>query len=132
MRTFPSALFAALVAVAVPSIALADYSYTFNIPAAVNNVPAGANVQAECSLYPGPNGSGQQLQTGTSTTVPSANGAYSGTFTVKVSSTAKPASYACWLMVWGAGNSLVNIQNGTPTNPVPGWTGTMYTAANIP
>jgi hypothetical protein len=134
MRTFLVTI-AAAVAAAFPAAALADYTYVFQVPATATNIVSGSGIQAECSLYNGAGGSGGQLATNTSAPTQSlspAGGAWNGTLTVKVTSSAKPASYKCWLLVWGPGNSLLNIVNGTPENAASGWTGTMYTAANLP
>lgn len=135
MRTLFGTI-AAVVALATPSIALADYSYTFQIPASATNIVSGSKIQAECSLYPGAGGGGPQLSTGTSQTLPltPAGGAWNGTLTVAVTAPTKPGSYKCWLLVWAPGTalSLLNIVNGTPENAVPGWTGTMYTTVNLP
>jgi hypothetical protein len=127
-------IFAILVSIAaafVPAAALADYAYTFQIPATASNLPAGATVQAACQLFSGPNGSGGQIGYGTSQTVSSSNGTYSGTFTVASSAPSKPGSYTCYLMI-SAGGKMINLINGTPTNPQSGWTGTMATTVNLP
>lgn len=130
MRIYAAVLTTLLITAAMPVAALADYTYTFLVPATLSNLPSGTGVQIECSVYNGKGGSGAQLATGTSNTVPSTNGAYTGTFTVKVNSATAPASYGCWLLVW-SGNSAINIVGGNPSNPVSGWTGTMLTTGNI-
>jgi hypothetical protein len=132
MRSFASILTTMLVAAALPSAAFADYQYTFQVPATLSNVPAGAGIQVECNMWAGPNRSGAQVAAQTSgNPVTATNGTYSGTFVVKASSTTAPGSYACWLLV-SSGNSSLNIVNGTPANPSPGWTGTMMTGGNLP
>ena len=131
MRYFASVLTMMLVAAALPSAAFADYQYTFQVPATLSNLPAGAGIQVECKMWAGPNRSGAQVAAQTSgSPVTPTNGAYSGTFVVKESSPTAPGSYACWLLVY-VGGTLLNIVNGTPTNPSAGWTGTMMTSGNL-
>jgi len=132
MRTFGLAFMTLLLAAAMPSAALADYAYTFHVPATVSNLPAGAVVAVECNLWAGPNRSGEFLAGQTSGAgVAAVNGSYSGTFTVKVSTTSAPGSYGCWLLI-SIGPTIINIVDGSPTKPQPGWTGTMLASGNLP
>jgi hypothetical protein len=130
MRFFVSSV-AALLAIAAPAVAMAAYNYTFNVPVTLNNLPAGAVATAECSLFAGINASGGQVATATAT-LNSAPGPQS--ISIPVSAPAKPGSYSCWVIVSAkiGSSTSINIQNGTPTSPVPGWTGQMLTTANIP
>jgi hypothetical protein len=133
MRNFVFGFIAMLVVAAAPVAALADYAYTFQVPATLNNLPAGAIVWVECNTYSGVNASGTMLSEGQGSGTP-ANGSYSNTITVKLSSTTKPASYECWLQVSPGGSSTayMNIQNGLPNVPATGWTGTQFTIGAIP
>ena len=130
MRFFVSSL-AAVLAAATPAVAMAAYNYTFNVPVTLNNMPAGAVATAECSLYAGLNGSGGQMATETATLSISPG---PQTVSIPVSAPTKPGSYSCYVIVgakFGAASSI-NIQNGVPTSPMPGWTGPMVTTADIP
>jgi hypothetical protein len=122
---------AAVLAAAVPAIAMAAYNYTFNVPVTLNNLPAGAVATAECSLFVGINASGGQISTATAT-LASSPGPQS--VTIPVSSPTKPGSYSCWVVVGAkiGSTASINILNGVATSPMPGWTGQMVTTANIP
>ncbi len=124
------ALAVAIATLLVPSVALADVSYTFQVPIAVSNLPSGAAVQAACAVYSGTNGSGSQLKYATSSASAVTGGSFSGTLSVSLTSPAKPASYQCYMMVYNGGK-IVNLVNGNATSPADGWTGTMVTTANL-
>jgi|SRR5580698_1246969 hypothetical protein len=130
MRFFVSSL-AAVLAAAMPTLAMAAYNYTFNVPVTLNNMPAGAVSTLECSLYQGINASGGQI--GTATAMLTTSSAQQN-MSIPVSAPTKPGSYSCWVVVSAkiGSTASINIQNGTPTAPVPGWTGQMVTTANIP
>jgi hypothetical protein len=132
MRYFAFVLATLLIAAAMPSTAFADWAYTFQVPVTVSNLPAGSALQVECHLWAGLNRSGATLaaQTSGAAQVIVNTGSYSGTITVKASSPTAPASYGCWLEIY-VGSTMANIVNGTPTNPSPGWTGTMLVTGNL-
>jgi hypothetical protein len=131
MRFFAPALAAIMATAAIPSVALADISYTFNVPVAVTNLSKGSNITVECSVYNAQNGQGTQLATGTASLgFSTTNGVSSGTAAVPVSSPTLPVSYKCWFLVYN-GSTVLNIVNGTPENPQPGWKGNMLTSGNF-
>lgn len=134
MRYFASGLFGILIAMSVTGAALADYGYAFSIPATLTNLPAGSVATALCNLYTGPNGSGNVLANQRPSQAVRVGVSYSGTFTVSASSSTKPGSYKCWIAITEPGTlfATYNIQNGDPSSPQAGWTGTMVTTANLP
>jgi len=135
MRYLASILAATFFAIGLPSVALADYSYTFTIPVQVTNLPANVTqLQVECGLYAGPNGNPSATPISfppTSAVVAPTNGSFSGNFTVKASSPTQPGSYSCWLMVYNPSSNplLLNLNGGAPT---PGWQGQMIVGKNLP
>jgi hypothetical protein len=134
MRTLASGVFAALVA-ATPLAALADFSYTLQVPVTVTNVPAGSTIQVTCMLYL-PNTTFQT--SASSQIVRTTNGAYSGTVTVTTQLMhTRPQMYACGLTVNTTSaqsiNGSINVRApGAMASPAPGWTGTMLTQGVIP
>jgi hypothetical protein len=133
MRFFATAFAAIVAAAAIPSVALADVSYTFNVPVTLSNLTPSQVAYVDCNLYSGTNGGGTLLGGGEGAPIPvTANGSYSGTYTVVESSPTLPASYRCWIIVTAKGSSTtLNIINGRPDAPQPGWTGTMLTSGNF-
>jgi len=132
MRTPLFAIVAVLFAT-IPTAALADFAYTFQVPTSVSNIPSGATIQAICRLYPSQNGAGSPLAEGSSQSVNATNGIYSGTLTVKTSASAKPGSYMCFLVVSNnSGATWMNVVNGSAGMPQAGWTGKMYAIVNLP
>jgi hypothetical protein len=134
LRYFASGLFGILIAMSVTGVALADYGYAFSIPATLTNLSAGSVATALCNLYAGPNGSGNLLANQQSSQPVRVSGSYAGTFTVSASSSTKPGTYKCWIAITGPYTlfATYNIQNGNPSSPQTGWTGTMVTTANLP
>ncbi len=82
-------------------------------------------------MYQGVNTSGGQVGTATATLTTSSA---QQNMSIPVSAPTKPGSYSCWVVVSAkiGSTASINIQNGTPTAPVLGWTGQMVTTANIP
>jgi hypothetical protein len=133
MRFFLSGLIAIAMAAALPGTALATvWSYTLNVPLTASNIPAGTPFIVECYLYPGANRAGAFLNSTTSPTLTATNGSWSGTTTVKISSTSKPGSYSCAIVVFGPpGQNALNQVNGSPDTST-GYSGTMSITANLP
>jgi hypothetical protein len=129
MRYAISGLLTILLAAVVPGIASAGltYSYTLKAPVTATNLPAGATMNIGCN-YAGPAGASGQVFSAYVT--PAANGSYSGTIDMPVTTTYALVSYACWLQVWVGGN-VVNYTGNFGNNATPGWTGTIAVKANV-
>jgi hypothetical protein len=132
VRIVLSGLLLLLASAAWPSAGMAQvvYPYTFRVPVAATNLPAGSAINVGCLTFTGPNNAG--LATAFSPNVPVSNGAYSGVITVTQSSTVVLTSYACWVQVW-LNNNVINTQNVSHFDApaTPGWTGTMWVTGNL-